>query len=77
MKLSWSNTPKNQIILIKAVKKYRPYAAKHGYKDDVWTKVVQEVNRFADNTITNQTAKEVFHRLYASYSDAKSPGSRV
>ncbi len=69
MKLSWSNTPKNQIILIKAVKKYRPYAAKHGYKDDVWTKGVQEVNRFADNTITNQTAKEVFHRLYASYSE--------
>jgi hypothetical protein len=66
-KTSWSNTPQNQIILIKAVKNHRPFSANHGCKDMQWDKVVGEVNKSAKNTITRQTAKQNFNRLYETF----------
>jgi hypothetical protein len=66
-KLSWENTPKNHVVLLNAIKRYRPFEAKHGEKESKWDQIVYEVSRSANNSITKQTAKDVFNRLYNTY----------
>jgi hypothetical protein len=66
-KLNWKETPKNNVILIKAIKKYRPFEAGHGKKEELWQKVVDEVCQVSENTITKQTAKDNFKRLYQTF----------